>query len=236
MDTHAPWLELWGRSLNFDEYENKIIVDRKILNVIGRVAKTNIRQRHHYHAGFIHTYGYILSNLPTRFGLKRKRWIDGNIEKSLGLKTRLFNQKGSESSFLQNVTYLASRFCISLPKSIQKQVASGISQPLVDFDFDALHRDQIIEQIRLRNGSPLKLVTDIIRLPHPPCDSLLVFSHVYQKAHRLITLFPLTSPARQELLNQEQGKQVVVRPRFNLYFEGFEKTGQTGSRKIVEIL
>jgi len=121
-DADSPWLKTWGLSLNFDEYESARIVDPKLLNVIGRIAQHPIREGQAYHAGLMHTYGYLLSNLKTRFGYKRKRWLDGNIEQSLKLKPGVLSASPEQGTLLQNISYLMSQIAFTPD---QQPAASG---------------------------------------------------------------------------------------------------------------
>ncbi len=41
-------------------------------------------------AGLLHVYGYLLSTTPTPYGLKRERWLDGELARAYGLAADAF--------------------------------------------------------------------------------------------------------------------------------------------------
>ena len=70
---------LWGKSWNFDEHAGQQIVDPYILDLLSEqlqyVVGTDL-----VHAGIIHTYGYLFSQLETPYGLKRVRWTNRKLD------------------------------------------------------------------------------------------------------------------------------------------------------------
>lgn len=69
------WLELWGTSLNYEKNVNNHIVDSELLLSIGELAGWKEKETLFFHAGLLHTYGYLFSKLSTPYGYKRERWI-----------------------------------------------------------------------------------------------------------------------------------------------------------------
>ena len=232
-DRESPWLGIWGDSLNYDEYEHQQIVDRKILNVIGRLAGMSVSSGRVCHAGLIHTYGYLLSNLKTRFGAKRARWLNGRMEKSIGLKTRLFCPDQMCGSFFQNVSCLASRLVFSNRNGLNPW-GDEIPRPLLDFDGSDLKRQRITETVRI-DRQKLELFTDLISINKRSAEALLVYSYRYRREQKLVTLFLVSKTAWSELVAQPEGSRVLVRPRFNVFVSNFPASGLLGERRIEEI-
>lgn len=61
----------------------------------------------HAHAGLAHVYGYLLSAVPTAFGLKRERWLDGQAARAFGLPRSAFAPWGAPGTMLGRVTSAA---------------------------------------------------------------------------------------------------------------------------------
>ena len=90
-DRGGDWLNLWGASYNVDEFAGTRITDRKLLSCMGRIIGLTGVGKDQYHAGLLHTYGYCLSQIETRYGRKWERWISGAVADCLGLdRNRLF--------------------------------------------------------------------------------------------------------------------------------------------------
>ena len=79
-------IELWGKSLNFDEFAKGTIVEPTLLDAIFVAAKAPARNDKVVHAGTEHTYGYLFSLLKTPFGYKRARWVAPDFNDGFGLK------------------------------------------------------------------------------------------------------------------------------------------------------
>lgn len=134
----STWKTLWGRSINFDELANGVIVHPAIiaalgerfgnrsqmilmnfraeksmgspaLEALGKPIVTDPAGHQLVHAGLEHTYGYLFSLLKTSFGYKRARWVQGEIEQGFGLKPGLFGPRTEAGTLFGNVTYFAGR-------------------------------------------------------------------------------------------------------------------------------
>lgn len=128
------WKNLWGRSINFDELANGVIVHPAILQalddrfkshapsildniradsvkdfdsakLLGTHAATDTLGHPLAHAGLEHTYGYLFSVLKTSFGYKRARWVEGEIERGFGLPSGVFGPRPSRGTLFSNITY-----------------------------------------------------------------------------------------------------------------------------------
>src|SRR5262245_13206806 len=71
---HPGLFSHWGRSANFDENAQSVIVDPAIVRAVGETAGVPARGRF-VHAGLLHTYGYLFSLIETPYGAKRDRWV-----------------------------------------------------------------------------------------------------------------------------------------------------------------
>ena len=235
-DAQSAWLGVWGQSLNYDEHEQAQIVDPKLLNVIGRIAQHPIRDGRSYHAGLMHTYGYLLSNLKTRFGYKRKRWTDGLIESSLSLEPGVLSPRPGQGTLLQNVSFMMSQ--IAFPTEQQKPAlpTDTIPDSLQRVRFDRLNITRITEEVQLSSSRKrLKIYTDLVRFkPACPLDYLLVYSIKSGSTSQLITCFPTNTISAKELLANAESNDTPIRPRFNLAFDNFPTTGLNGKRTVVQ--
>lgn len=59
------------------------------------------------HAGMAHVYGYLLSDVQTRFGLKRERWTTPETAAAFGLPADALSPWGGPGTLLQRVTAAA---------------------------------------------------------------------------------------------------------------------------------
>lgn len=239
-DSNSTCFDLWGHSFNFDEHELSVIVDPKLLTTIGRIARYSIRLGPLYHAGLIHTYGYLLSNLPTRFGYKRERWTNGLIEESLGLSTGLLlsdNAQEQETTLLQNVSYLMGRIAFSKKSQLEQiKVLPNVSNELTNLCFEKLSVIRIEELTKSRNkNKQLKLITDIVRFPSTaPLESLLVYSFEEGRNQFLVTCFAMDAQNQRQLIEDSKKNETPIRPRYNLAHSGLDKTGRPGKRAILK--
>ena len=241
-DADAPWLPLWGQSLNRDQLAGHTIVDPKILSVIGRIAKTKIRDRNGYHAGLIHTYGYLFSWLATPYGLKHERWTEGIIAKGLGLPHRLFQKNLEQGTFLQNVTVLLTHIVLRRQKSALRELQKVIAPPsLASYSVSHLASRRITETftVPVPNSSrqSYRLLTDIIEFKRAISGyrALLVYSYDtgHYKSNRLITCFPISKSTIRELTTESRfGKKQLLTPDFNIFLPHFRQQELIGERKI----
>lgn len=135
----VAWKNLWGRSINFDELANGVIVHSAILRaldaqfksgaplvvdhvrhvraeepklsgeLIGKPSVTDPAGHELAHAGLEHTYGYLFSILKTSFGFKRARWVEGEIDRGFGFKPGTIGPRPPSGTLFANVTYLGGR-------------------------------------------------------------------------------------------------------------------------------
>ena len=233
-DRDSVFLHDWGRSFNFDEHEQQKIVDPKLLSTIGRIANVEIRQGNSYHAGLIHTYGYLLSLLPTRFGFKRERWTTGVIDSGFETSERCFSPHPENGTLLSNITYFLTKI------SMGRQPFSNAETPrsLLNYRYKQLVVTRICETCRYNLGDgkkkALTFITDLVDFQKTVNgnSSLVIYSTLIDKSHTLITCFPTSSNSKKELLAIAKNNSTPIVSRFNLALNGFPKSGVIGKRTV----
>jgi hypothetical protein len=234
-DADSDCFSLWGRSVNFDEYEKAKIVDPKILSTIGRLAKHPIREGKGYHAGLIHTYGYLLSDLKTRYGYKRERWTDNWLDDFLGLAHGTIMGKRDNSTLLQNASLLMAR--IGFRKhSIKRlnRVLPASSKSVQSVSIQKFATTRIEEQLQDRFLGGVHFFTDILSSKNRRSESsFLVYSMRCGRSNqKLITCFPISQSAFTELTSMPTGRSVELRPRYNVSVDGLSTSPVWGRRRI----
>jgi hypothetical protein len=105
-DTAAGRFSSWGASTVIDEHTGGPVVPRALFEALhdraGLVATWPVGN-----AGLLHVYGYLLSEVPTPYGLKRERWLDGALARAFGLPDDEFVPWARTSSLLSRVTAAA---------------------------------------------------------------------------------------------------------------------------------
>ena len=223
-DANSPFLKLWGLSQNYDENAHAQITDRKLLTTIGRLAGHRIRDGKGYHAGLMHTYGYMLSCLQTPYGFKHERWTSGAIERATGIGKKVF--WSDEGTLFQNVTYFLTRFL----KIHVTEVTAGVAISLCDFDYDGLGSNTITEHLTV-NRESVVIKTKLIPMPNASSKQFLIYSIQSNEVERIVTCFLVTRQYASELLAQPTGRGQEVRLRFNAFFLNAPKAG-VGTRRI----
>ncbi len=220
-DSQDPYLLMfWGRSSNLDASNNKIIVDEKILNQIYK--KFNFYPTgSKAHAGIIHSYGYLFSNLMTPYGYKRKRWIDRSLNEAFSFQGESLSPQTSQGSLLSNLTYFAGM--ITLKNKTSLQLLKNVSPEVMRFDYDNLKiavLEEKTEQFTIKTtfvSYPKVLAADDNR-------HLLIYTIEDNKlgVESLITAFPVNE---KTFLNSQKagdlGKNKAIVLRYNATVENF---------------
>lgn len=231
----------WGMSLNFDEAVKKPIIDEDIIKMILETAQIPPAEPHELgervHAGYMHSYAYLFSLLQTPYGFKRARWVNGEIEKGLGLEPRIFHPLTEKGSFLANVTFFASSFAFkdsSEALKAIKRLKTVVHPSLSQYDFSK-------RVLRLVEKLPsIEIRTDFLTFKEDPTlknKYLLIYSYLKkgEKTPKLITLFPVKRDIYERALNATQlGKDKPIRSQYNSFIPGVtdSKEPLLGSRKI----
>ncbi|RMI13048.1 amino acid deaminase [Cellulomonas triticagri] len=95
----------WARSTVVDEHTRAPVLDRAVLARLQVLAGLPV-EFPGTDAGLAHVYGYLLSTVPTPYGLKRDRWTGGALAVALGLDPRhlLPWHRPDDRTLLQRVT------------------------------------------------------------------------------------------------------------------------------------
>lgn len=105
-DAAAGRFASWGASTVIDEHTGGPVVPHVLFEALharaGLTAAWPIGN-----AGLLHVYGYLLSAVPTPYGLKRDRWLDGTLARGFGLPDDEFVPWARGSSLLSRVTAAA---------------------------------------------------------------------------------------------------------------------------------
>ena len=211
--------DAWGMSLNFDSGAKAEIVKLPVLEELARrfgarlVTESGVTRQH---AGMIHTYGYLLSNLRTPFGYKRARWVAGTVDRGLSLPENTLGPVilGS-STLLSRATYLFMKVALHQDPGAWRSWdarLSGRSTPeLRGMSLRGIQRRK--EPFQLKNGEKVELVTDLVPLPRDPQGGKLLIYSVHRAGRvQLITGFPVDSKFQERPGNP-------VRPRYNAWVE-----------------
>ncbi|WP_255218082.1 amino acid deaminase [Microbacterium resistens] len=83
-DRAADRFSRWGASTVIDEKTGGEIIPRAVFDALHKRAGLSASWPVG-NAGLLHGYGYLLSTMPTPYGLKRDRWLGDALAVSLGL-------------------------------------------------------------------------------------------------------------------------------------------------------
>ena len=226
-------LRLWGESVNFDELANGEIVSPAVLGFLAARLGAPAPRGRIMHAGAEHTYGYLFSLLPTRFGFKRARWVSPDIEEGLGLPKGSVGPAPAEGTLLANVTCLAGGLALRGDSAAEKLLAQACAHSpaaVKAFKPAAVKRQRLSETVSLPGGRKVTLRTDFVPFAKSSGGNthLLIYSvrdsalkHAY-----LVTVFPVNEGFVKSVTDPAGlGKDKPVQTRYNAYVEGF--TGDT---------
>lgn len=234
-------LALWGESINYDELAKGTIVHPGILDFLsGRLGLAKPRGKI-AHAGMEHTYGYLFSLLPTRFGFKRARWVRPDIEEGLGLRRGSAGPAPAEGTLLANLTCLAGGIALKDDAS-----ASALLEKAKPFcapslrNYSSARRLRLTEEAALPGGRKVALRTDFVPfLKKAGGNSHLLVYSVYDSAIRrayLVTAFPVGEGFVSNAVSPSGlGGDKPVQTRYNAHVEGLTGAGNfKGKRSVTE--
>ncbi len=239
-------IDLWGESINYDEFAKARILEPIILKTLYRfflgTVLENVQDKQIVHAGVEHTYGYLLSNLKTAFGYKRARWVSGDIEKGFDLPSETFGPSPKPGTLLGNISFFAGSIAMRYDPSALALVKkiTEIPHELSGFKFENLKITRIEEAVKIDNRIVL-LRTDFVSFPHGKTKSenshLLIYS-VSSSAQIhpvLITAFPVQEDFVAKKTNPKTlGEKVQITTQYNAFVSGLTGLQIEGSRKILE--
>ena len=105
-DAEADRFARWGRSTIVDENVGAPVLPRSMFDALH--ARAGLDSSWPVgNAGLLHVYGYLLSTTPTPYGLKRARWLEGELAVACGLSPEAFIPWVGERTLLDRVTEAA---------------------------------------------------------------------------------------------------------------------------------
>ena len=222
-DAKDPYLLMfWGRSSNIDSSNKKIIVDEKILHQLNK--KFNYFQSGEFcHAGIIHTYGYLFSDLLTPYGYKRKRWIEQTLNKAFSFSNESLSPQTKQGTLLSNLTYFTGM--ITLKNKTSLQLLKNVSSEILSFDFESLKISRLEEKVQ-----NLILKSFFVKFPRviPSDENRFLLIYVVEDlstgAENLITAFPVNEKTLLNIQKDEfLGKNQSISLRYNALIENYPK-------------
>lgn len=105
-DAAAHRFAVWGASTVVDEHTGTPVVTRGLFEALHERA--GLRAAWPIgNAGLLHTYGYLLSTVPTPYGVKRERWLGGALADAFEVAAEAFVPWAHETTLLARVTAVA---------------------------------------------------------------------------------------------------------------------------------
>jgi len=242
--SNAAALALWGESINYDELANGIIVHDGILGFISARLGTALPRGRIVHAGMEHTYGYLFSLLPTKFGFKRARWVRPDIEDGLGLPRGSAGPAPSEGTLLANITCLAGGIALrddQAAAALLERAAPFCSAATRGYAARGVRRLRLTEEVVLAGGRKVVLRTDFVPFLRKSGGNthLLIYS-VYDSAVRrafLVTAFPVSEDfVERAVAPSGLGENKPVQTRYNAHVEGFTGAGAFNGRRSAAVM
>jgi len=110
----------WGRSSVIDENVGAAVLARAVFEELhgraGLEAEWPVGN-----AGVLHVYGYLLSTTPTPYGLKRERWLSGELDRACGLEVGALLPWAGTETLLSRATTAASAL-LPRPDAVTEEV------------------------------------------------------------------------------------------------------------------
>lgn len=233
-------LRLWGWSVNFDELAKGEIVAPAILSFLSGKLGAPSPSGRIVHAGMEHTYGYLFSLLPTKFGFKRARWVRPDVASGLSLPYGSVGPTPPQGTLLANVTCLAGGIALKddpAAFALLRQAADSCSGAVKKYAFSPVRRTRLTEEVELGGGRRVTLRTDFVPFGKEAGGNthLLVYSvsDTDASAAYLVTAFPVDSAFVKRAVDPAGlGAGQPVQTRYNAYVEGLTGAGKlSGSRR-----
>lgn len=106
-DRDAGRFALWGASTAIDENVGAPVIGRLLFDELHRRAGLTATWPIG-NAGLVHCYGYLLSLVPTPYGLKRERWLGAGLARAYGVPDDAFVPWSGTRTLLTRATDAAS--------------------------------------------------------------------------------------------------------------------------------
>lgn len=118
-DSRDGLFAAWGSSTVIDENVGAAVLPRGLFDALHRCAGLEASWPVG-DAGLLHVYGYLLSTVPTPYGLKRERWLDGRLAVACRLSPDGFLPWTEGPTLLTRVTAAAERLLVECPVRIEE--------------------------------------------------------------------------------------------------------------------
>ncbi len=190
-DRAAGEFERWAHSTVLDENTETPVISRELFETLHSEAGLSSSWPVG-NAGLLHVYGYLLSNVPTPYGYKRDRWINGRMAAGLGVNPTYFLPWAAEpGTLLRRVT-----------DAVLPILTEHHPRPITVARFD-----EVVDQ---ESGRFFR--TAIVNDRHSE-QSVLIYGVSHGAALKVVTAFPVAEPTSVwlEALRSEQ-----PRPRYNV--------------------
>lgn len=243
--------QLWGMSINFDEFAKGVIVHPAILEALAEVFGAPKPSERIVHAGMEHVYGYLFSVLKTSFGYKRARWVQPTLEQAFELSGGLLGPKPSQGTLFSNLTYFLGRIAFRSDRKeldvVRNRGSAHVEIPrtLLQFPYNKLKITRLAETVtfpsELNKARKIFLRTDFVsflRVPEGQKNThLLIYSVVDPQlgGARLITAFPVEKSFYEKAIHSDGlGPDKPVMTRYNAYIEGLSGKEFKGERQVIQ--
>ncbi len=220
-------LDMWGLSSNIDASQITTgikTIPENLLRYFVSLWKVSYNQDFTQgFAGLNHTYGYLFSNLQTKYGYKRARWVQGEIEAGLNLPAGLLSGQPKKGTLFSNLTRfigpIAFRDLDQLPRGLHSNI-----HELRHYDYSKLRTIRLME-VAEDHDQYLELRTDIAPFiapnPNGGDTALLIYSidfrHPDEEANpKLITAFPINNDMINSVMDAKLwGNKVTLKLNYN---------------------
>jgi len=253
-DAKNPFFkQLWGQSINFDEFAKGIIVHPEIIQTLNKLfgIQTTQTPDRVVHAGLEHVYGYLFSVLKTPYGYKRARWVKPTLEQAFELTSKTLAPTPHQGTLFSNLTYFIGKIAFrNDPKELRIlnrgiKTSDNVSSALATFPYKNLKITRLVETVLVPTSSnqsrKVFLRTDFVpfkQVPQGQLNShLLIYSVIDpdQGGARLITAFPVESGFVKKGISPELlGNNQPIKARYNAYIEGLSGHELTGERQVIQ--
>lgn len=148
----------WGDSTVIDEHTRAPLISRALFDALHEAARLDADWPTG-NAGLLHTYGYLLSLASTPYGLKRERWLRGELARAFGLAADAFVPWRAGPTLLARAT--------SAADSVLGRPAASLAHRILHVDGRELHivitraagADAAALVFGIDDGSGVRLIT-----------------------------------------------------------------------------
>ena len=213
-DRNTPGLlESWGESTVIEDSPAVPVLERGAFDKLHEWAGMTAEWPRG-HAGLVHVYGYLVSEVGTRFGLKGERWLGGGVARALDLPEREFTPGiVGDSTMLSRVTDAL------LPVFANPEDAGDVGNGGVEACVDDLIGDSPTDAMR----------TVLVR--GSGGDRAIVYGRVRGEEVRLISAFSLALASVDTVV--ETLLVAPARLRYNAVLPGLEERSALRARRVI---